>query len=266
MHPAVFLSWSLAASKGIAQRLEALLRKVLQDVAVYLSTSQMKGGAVFYPELLQALSLCRIGVAIVTPENKHRPWLHFEAGAIAHAVTKGKRLVVLRCGVELGELADTPFASIHQLELSRAGLLDLIKVIHEDTASIVPASEIEENFETWLAKLGDDWLTLPEMQEPREPRAITVQDIAAQIEQVRALLLSMQANLSPGALIAAGITGQGELATMSRRDLIAIIEAAIRDRVIRPGERDIVEMFLSLYDKDKSRSDTGTPPPETRGP
>jgi TIR domain len=80
----VFLSWSGAQSRAVAEALYEWLPKVIQAVKPFLST-ELDKGARWGTEIDNALEGTRFGLIVLTRENLESPWLLYEAGALSKA-------------------------------------------------------------------------------------------------------------------------------------------------------------------------------------
>lgn len=78
----VFLSWSGARSKALAELLYTWLPQVIQAIEPWMS-SEMEKGRKWSPEISNWLSETRFGLLCLTRENLSAPWLLFEAGALS---------------------------------------------------------------------------------------------------------------------------------------------------------------------------------------
>lgn len=104
----VFISWSQPVSGAIAKCLKPFLEDVLAPAAVFASQA-MEGGTRWGLEIPQWLEACNAGLVLVTRENAHAPWLHFEAGALSKQF-EGSRVVPLLCGASIGDIQGTPLS------------------------------------------------------------------------------------------------------------------------------------------------------------
>src|SRR5689334_3268326 len=81
--PTIFISWSGDRSKAVALALREWLPMVIQSVDVWMSETDIAKGSRSMLEVMQKLSAADFGLICLTPENQLRPWILFEAGAIA---------------------------------------------------------------------------------------------------------------------------------------------------------------------------------------
>ncbi|MBV9868437.1 MAG: toll/interleukin-1 receptor domain-containing protein [Abitibacteriaceae bacterium] len=81
----VFLSWSGARSKAVAELLRDWLPDVIQSVEPWLSANDIEKGSRWSREIAQQLEASKVGIFCMTHENLNARWLLFEAGAISKA-------------------------------------------------------------------------------------------------------------------------------------------------------------------------------------
>ena len=79
----VFISWSGARGKAIAEHLRDWLPHVLQSIEPYFTPSDVEKGARWLSEISDELSKARVGILCVTRDSIQSPWLLFEAGALS---------------------------------------------------------------------------------------------------------------------------------------------------------------------------------------
>src|SRR4029079_5903889 len=80
----IFISWSGNKSRAIAEAFRTAVPRIMQSARPFLSTStDLERGARWPQELGTRLELANAGIFCITAENRDRPWMLFEAGAIA---------------------------------------------------------------------------------------------------------------------------------------------------------------------------------------
>src|SRR5689334_7727654 len=79
----VFISWSGERSGKLAEALREWLPLVLQGVELWLSRNDLDKGARWSLEIAKELEGTKVGIICLTTENKEKPWILFEAGAIS---------------------------------------------------------------------------------------------------------------------------------------------------------------------------------------
>jgi len=80
----VFLSWSGKASQDVAKALRKWLPFMLHPIKPFMSTIDIGAGDRWSGDLSRELKDAQYGIVCVTPFNIHKPWMNFEAGALAH--------------------------------------------------------------------------------------------------------------------------------------------------------------------------------------
>jgi hypothetical protein len=122
----VFLSWSGEPSRSIAHALREWLPTVAQHVDPWMSDEEIKSGTRWNDKVAEALDGTDFGIVCVTASNQHKPWLMFEAGALA------KRLAVAQLVPLCVDLAPSEITG--PMETFQARRLDehgMRKVVHD---------------------------------------------------------------------------------------------------------------------------------------
>ena len=82
----VFISHSGERSKVLAHHIAALVKHMIQAADPWISTGIDKGSR-WLPELANSLEESRFGIVCLTRDNFTRPWILFEAGALAKGLS-----------------------------------------------------------------------------------------------------------------------------------------------------------------------------------
>ncbi|WP_158553241.1 toll/interleukin-1 receptor domain-containing protein [Mesorhizobium denitrificans] len=149
-HFKVFVSWSGDSSQAVAKLLHNWLPNVLQTVRVFVSSKDIKGGERWYPRLAEELESTNFGIVIVTRSNKEAPWIQFEAGALSKHVEG--RVVPLLCQMKVIELTGNPLQAFQAAEVSKDGILSLVRTLNGELPSPLLQQNLEETFEVWWPK------------------------------------------------------------------------------------------------------------------
>ena len=86
----VFMSWSGNRSRAIAELLAWWAKCVLQASRPWISTADVDRGSLWFSEINNNLSDTLVGIVCLTDENKERPWVLFEAGALAKGLSNSR--------------------------------------------------------------------------------------------------------------------------------------------------------------------------------
>lgn len=79
----IFVSWSGDTSHAAAVALATFLRSVMQAAKPWISSEDIEKGARWGATIASELEASSYGIICLTSENIGRPWINFEAGALA---------------------------------------------------------------------------------------------------------------------------------------------------------------------------------------
>ncbi len=125
----VFLSWSGARSKVVAEFLAEWLADVIQSVQPWMSKKDIEAGRRWDGEIASQLDASDFGVVCLTPENREAPWIMFEAGALAKRVGDA-RVVPYLIGMDPSGIGNTPLASFQAKVADKAGTFDVLTAMN----------------------------------------------------------------------------------------------------------------------------------------
>jgi hypothetical protein len=91
----VFISWSGDTSREIAEELRRWVPSVLQFAKPYFTPEDIEKGSKWATEISKKLADSHIGLICLTKENYEKPWILFEAGALAKDLDKSKVCSIL---------------------------------------------------------------------------------------------------------------------------------------------------------------------------
>lgn len=124
----VFISWSGIRSKAVAELLSAWIKCVLQATRPWISTRDIDRGALWFSEISNQLKDTAVGIVCLTQENKNKPWILFEAGALAKGLTSN-RVCTFLVDLKPADLED-PLAQFNHTLPERDGLGQLAKTLN----------------------------------------------------------------------------------------------------------------------------------------
>jgi hypothetical protein len=147
----VFLSWSGVASKEVAKVFRSWLPLLNHNFDPYMSEEDIEKGATWPPALRKALETANFGLLILTPDNAHSNWLHFEAGALATSVEEG-RVAPILFGLEQSNI-QLPFSLFQITQYQKGEMLSLFQSINRAAGSEARESgQLEEVFNAFWDK------------------------------------------------------------------------------------------------------------------
>jgi excisionase family DNA binding protein len=121
----VFMSWSGGLSREVARALREWLPIVVQHVEPWMSEEDIGSGARWNEQVAAELEQTDFGIICLTAANLERPWLLFEAGALAKRLDVA-RVVPLCIDLKPSDVT-MPLASFQGRALSHEGMLRLVR-------------------------------------------------------------------------------------------------------------------------------------------
>ena len=126
----IFASWSGESSQQVAIAFREWLPKVIQAVSVFVSKKDILAGERWDPSITGKLSQCNFGIVLVTKENKEKPWVMFEAGALSKNYGDS-RVVPILCNLNPSEIQGNPLSRFQAVSIEPEGVKLLLKSINE---------------------------------------------------------------------------------------------------------------------------------------
>lgn len=124
----VFISWSGQRSKVVAEIFSDWLKCVIQASQPWISTRDIDRGAIWFSEINDKLKDVSVGVVCLTQENKNKPWILFETGALAKGLTTN-RVCTFLIDLKPEDLQD-PLAQFNHTTPNKNSVWELIRTIN----------------------------------------------------------------------------------------------------------------------------------------
>jgi lambda repressor-like predicted transcriptional regulator len=125
----MFISWSGARSKAVAELLKIWIKCVLQATDPWISTKDIDRGSVWFSEIYGRLGGSPVGIICLTAENKDKPWILFESGALAKGA-QANRVCTLLIDLKPSDV-EGPLAQFNHTEPTRESVWQLIKNLND---------------------------------------------------------------------------------------------------------------------------------------
>jgi uncharacterized coiled-coil protein SlyX len=172
----VFISWSGERSKLLAEVLEKWLRVVLQNVRPWMSKHSIERGKLWVRELTVALEAIDVGIICITRENKEKPWILFEAGALAK---KGESRVTPYLLDEGPEDLPAPLQMFDAVRAKKEGTLLMLQSINVALGEHgLRDDDLKTVFEKWWPDLEVELTKIPESPVKPPPPPSTDESLA----------------------------------------------------------------------------------------
>jgi len=149
----VFISWSGDKSKQVAEWIDTWLQCTIQSSEPWLSSRSIDRGATWFTEIMNELSDTSIGIICLTKENKDKPWILFEAGAIAKGLSSS-RVCTFLIDLEPIDLVN-PLAQFNHTLYNRESLLQLLMTINSLSESPLKPSILEKVFDKYWSEFQE---------------------------------------------------------------------------------------------------------------
>ncbi|WP_085603314.1 MULTISPECIES: toll/interleukin-1 receptor domain-containing protein [unclassified Pseudomonas] len=124
----VFVSWSGRRSKVVAELLSDWIKCVLQASQPWISTRDIDKGAIWFSEISDQLRETAAGIVCLTQENKNKPWILFETGALAKGLSTN-RVCTFLIDLSPSDIED-PLAQFNHTMPDRTSMWGLISSLN----------------------------------------------------------------------------------------------------------------------------------------
>jgi TIR domain-containing protein len=144
----VFIGWSEKNTRShkVAVLLKSWLPKVIQKLHCFVSSHDIEAGATWIKELFARLDECDVGILCVTQRSISRPWMFFEAGALAKKLEES-RVCPLLIDVQPSDV-QFPLAAFQLKTTSKEDIRSLIDMINRTRGDeALTTDELSEVFE-----------------------------------------------------------------------------------------------------------------------
>lgn len=168
----VFLSWSGSYTNNIAECFHRWIPCVIQSIETFISSGEIRAGERWQNRINTALQDIDFGVIFVTEANKEKPWIMFEAGALAKNLGTSRVAPVL-CGANEIDFAGNPLLQFQYVKLDRDGVYSLMNSLREnlsDNDKKIDDSGFERIFEVWWPSLEEELSYISDEEKTTQPK------------------------------------------------------------------------------------------------
>lgn len=125
----IFISWSGEQSKDVAKELKKFIKLVIQASKPWISNEDIQQGSLWFSKIKDSLNESKAGIICLTKENKEKPWVLFEAGALLNKFTESK-ICPLLIGLEPKDI-EQPLSQFNLTLLNKEEMEKLFKNIND---------------------------------------------------------------------------------------------------------------------------------------
>jgi len=177
----VFISWSGDRSRAVAEMLNDWIKCVLQATRPWISTRGIDRGSLWFNEIHDQLKDTSVGIICLTQENKNKPWILFEAGALAKGLSTN-RVCTFLVDLKPSDLED-PLAQFNHTMPEKSNLWELVKTLNTCLASNgLDERILQQIFDTYWKQFDENFskaVSSTPLAKKAEPRP--KEDILAEI-------------------------------------------------------------------------------------
>ncbi len=241
----IFISWSGRRSKAVAEIMSDWLKCVIQASQPWISTRDIDRGAIWFSEISDKLKDVSVGVVCLTQENKNKPWILFETGALAKGLTTN-RVCTFLVDLNPEDLQD-PLGQFNHTKPDRASVWELARTINDCLGEKALDERIlEQVFETYWPQFESKLKTAIKqnpLEEEIPPR--TEQDILSEILNNTRSLTHRMRDLEEEVFLKSRSINNNIFGKNEELKIVKMLESG------NYTENDIVD-FLSNYDMPES--------------
>ncbi|MCH7889054.1 MAG: toll/interleukin-1 receptor domain-containing protein [Proteobacteria bacterium] len=183
----VFISWSGARSKAVAQALHRWLPMVLHYVEPWHSGADIGAGERWADAVSKELEAANFGIICLTPENLDAPWVLFEAGALAKSMQES-RVIPLLLDLEVSDIT-YPLAQFQTKKLDQSGVREVVKSINDAAESADSDTRMQDLFGLLWPNFEEALAAIPASSSPAtrtRPQPEILEDLVARVRALDA--------------------------------------------------------------------------------
>jgi hypothetical protein len=190
----VFLSWSGERSKQVAELLKVWIKCVLQASQPWISTRDIDRGALWFDRITEQLGETTIGIVCLTAENKTKPWILFEAGALAKGLSRS-RVCTLLVDLNPTDIED-PLAQFNHTLPTKDSMRALVSTLNRQLPNGgLDEPTLENVFETYWPQFDvsfKDVIAKTNTAAPQEPARSDESILAEILENSRSMSVRLR--------------------------------------------------------------------------
>ncbi len=126
----VFISWSGKFSKDCAEILRDWIKCTLQASEPWVSSKDIDKGSLWFSEISDQLKDTEVGIVCLTKDNKEKPWILFESGALAKGLS-ANRVCTFLINLKASDI-DNPLAQFNHTTPDAESMKELLTTINKE--------------------------------------------------------------------------------------------------------------------------------------
>lgn len=154
----IFISWSGDRSHRVAKLLKTWIKGVIQASRPWISSTDISSGTIWFTEIIKQLDATTQGIICLTNENKEKPWILFEAGALANSGIESSRVYTLLIDVDQKDV-QPPLSQFNLTKPDEESMLKLMTDINSTLTEDVRLEKevLERSFKVYWTEFKADF-------------------------------------------------------------------------------------------------------------
>ena len=183
----LFISWSGPKSKAVATALRGWIPSVINEVKPFMSAESIESGTRWQAIIAKELETTDFGLVCTTAANQEKPWLNFEAGALAKKLDDS-RVVPIAIDLAPSEIRQ-PLGQFNGNPLTKEGVRKMLHSINAAADAPLDHQLLDKSIEVWWPELDREIKDLPSDSEGKSPIERTDREILLELlDSVRGIV------------------------------------------------------------------------------
>jgi hypothetical protein len=237
----VFISWSGERSRRVAELLDDWLQCVIQAADPWMSSKDVDRGALWFTEISDQLANTSIGIICLTKENKLKPWILFESGALAKGISSSRVCTFL---IDLKPTdIENPLAQFNHTKPDKGGVWELVRTINLSLKEkALKESTLEKVFDTYWKQFEDKFKNIiketpdVEIEETRSENDILL-EVLSSVRMLDRKIRRMENDDN--------FKNEREFLNLNNRSISKNMEMIVRDMVKKDIPFEIIEEYMA---------------------
>jgi hypothetical protein len=231
----IFISWSGETSRQVAELLSEWLKCVVQKCNPWISSRDIERGALWFGQISDRLRETSVGIICLTDENKEKPWILFEAGALAKGLTTS-RVCTFLIDLKPSDIRD-PLAQFNHTMAEKESVFSLVTTLNDAlNEDAIERGILEKVFETFFPtfekRFAEILTSAPQAKSPRPRKeGDKLDEILNLTSSLMSRVRAIERNVGPNR------------SSESRVEPWSIREEAVRARKSKISLEDFLGMF-----------------------
>jgi hypothetical protein len=127
-----------------------------------MSSQDIDKGSLWFPEISDQLKDTKVGIICLTKDNKEKPWILFESGALAKGLTTN-RVCTFLIDLKATDI-ESPLSQFNHTLPDKAGMKSLLVTINKELGpSALDGQTLDQVFDTYWGNLEKQFAKLLEL-------------------------------------------------------------------------------------------------------